>query len=439
MRLNVWVELLFFCLILTSTSLIAYRFLEQRGMPAGDEGTWMAPAARVLNGEGFTTNWLVKQDLVPYSVPRPDDLRFPGLVYTMALAFFLFGKTYSIALGLMFAIHIGFLSLTYFACRRYFGPTIALLTLLLTGISPLQLLWNTHIYTESLFGLILAAIILWTSLFPPSKLAWWIGSGLGIGLLGLVKIHAILFLPGFLIMYWIYRKETWCRPYYLFLAISLALLVLSPWLYRNYILFGSPLHSAQNAWIFRYTLQDPPDLGMAQFIEKHGPLVFFKKLFMGIKVLILNWDEYDHGLGRIPLLLALVGFIRRRTFFNPLILSGFLLVFLGSAYTSYPFWIGIRFWTPLIPFFVAYGLFQLSPGVNRVTSWPGLPSRLSLPVWLLIGIVLTYPAFYPLKFYLRQPKASSDHGDRVQAEYILKPCRQSRSIELLNKSKLHKY
>lgn len=416
-------EAICFILILGLSFFIAHNFIQQRDFPGGDEGTWMAPAARVLAGEGFTTHWLVKQDLLPYTLPRPDDLRFPGLVYSLALAFKIFGTSYATALGLILAIHLGFLTMIYLACRRYFDVPTALLTLLLTGISPLQLSWNTHIYSEGLFGLVLAGILLWSTCFSPSRLAWWLGMGIGVGLLGLVKLHALLFVPGFFVMYWMSRESgpqpfKWSDSHKLWFGLAGLFLVLSPWLIRNAMLFGSPVHSAQNAWIFRYTLQDPNDLGLKEFVARHGPLVFFKKLGLGMKILTENWDEYDHGLERIPLFLALIGVARRSPFFNPLIVIGFFLIFLGSAYTSYPFWIGIRFWSPLVPFVVAYGLFQIRPLLGRLglRAWLGSPRE--AVIWALLAVVTAYPAFHPLKFYLRQPKAPADHNGRAMADYV---------------------
>jgi hypothetical protein len=63
------------------------------GLPAGDEGSWMAVASELAQGRGFATRWLEAHFLTPYALPRPDDFRYPGLTGLLALAFRLFGAS----------------------------------------------------------------------------------------------------------------------------------------------------------------------------------------------------------------------------------------------------------------------------------------------------------------------------------------------------------
>ena len=82
--------------------LISFHFIRERvnyaGIPSGDEGSWMAVAAELSRGNGFTTRWLEWHFQKPYILPRPDDYRYPALVSILAVNFRLFGISYTTAL-----------------------------------------------------------------------------------------------------------------------------------------------------------------------------------------------------------------------------------------------------------------------------------------------------------------------------------------------------
>jgi hypothetical protein len=416
--------------------LAGFHFLALRvragGLPAGDEGSWLSVAAELARGHGFTTRWLEAHFLVPYTLPRPDDFRYPALTSLLALVFRLAGYSVEAARWTVTAVFLAFAAATWAVSRAAFGRWAGLAALWLTVCSLLQLQWNAAVYTEGLFGLVvagLAALCLRGETDAAWKRpGWWAGLGGGVGLLYLVRPNGLLFLPGLAWLYWRRRKDgiSWRHPA---LAFACFALVVSPWLLRTALHFGNPFHIAGNAGLLREVGQ-PHTYTLFQYLAQHNPWYPLQRFIFGVPRFLLTLDEFEHGLERVPLLAVAAALVLRRGFFGPFLAAGFALSAAVCAYAAYDGWAPIRYMSPMLPLVYAYGLSALPDLFQRLFQrlvhrpFPNMPAAPEGPAFAVgaTGILLLLlPVFHPHRFYERRlapdpgyPEALADHLRRLR-------------------------
>ncbi len=397
--------------------LLGFHFLALRvfagGLPGGDEGSWLSVAAELARGHGFTTHWLEAHFLTPYTLPRPDDFRYPALTSLLAMVFRAGFFSLEAARWTVTAVFLAFVSSLYLICRSTFGRWTAMATLWLTVSSLFQLEWNSIVYTEGLFGLVLAWLTAWclrgertareNTPLGFSTLSWWAILGIGVGALYLVRANGILFLPGIVWLYWRRRKQSasspglsWRHPA---IAIAGFTLITAPWLIRTGLNFGNPFHVAGSAGILR-EVGEPHTLTVVQYLSQYDLLFPLRHWALGVFRFFKTLHEFEHGMESAPVLLALVAVVLRRPFFSPFLVVGFLLTFAASAYAACNSWAGIRYMSALVPFIYAYGL-------SLPAYFAKTRSRFSGP-WMsagasVLGIaLLLLPVVYPHRFYERK-------------------------------------
>lgn len=403
--------------------------------PGGDEGSWMSVASEVAHGRGYTTRWLEGHFLTPYALPRPDDFRYPMLTSLLALAFGIWGQSVETARWTVAGVFLAFAFSSWLVCRYAFGRWAAMAGLGIMVTSPLQLEWNSGVYTEGAFGLAVTGLTAWcllgargarpratgtTLMHSP---LWWAGLGCGVGLLYLVRVNGILFLPG---VFWLYRRAgkpglSWKLPMW---AMAAFVLTASPWLIRTGIHFGSPFHIAGSGGLLREAGQSH-NLGLAEYLSQHDFLFPVRRMVLGLFRFFQALRGYEHGLETAPLLLAGLAHILRRRFPSPLLASrfpaspflasGLALSFAASVYASYNSWAGARYMSGMLPFVYVYGL-SLVPTlaaagpVSRLLEkararMKGLriPIAPSFHLAAVLGIALLLaPALEPHRFYQRK-------------------------------------
>jgi hypothetical protein len=399
--------------------------IDQRALPRGDEGSWMAAAAELSNGNGFTTRWLEHGFLKPYTLPRPDDYRYPGLVCILAGAFLVFGCSYTTALRVVGCTFLLFGLAVFGVTRRAFGRRTAVAVLPLVYFSLLQLMYNTEVYTEALFGIGIAALLYISLRFKPSSRAWWLLSGTCIGLLYLIRPNAILFAValGIYSVWSLIRSKTPKTSIAGGLIIMVAIMI--PWLLRSWIIFGNPFHLAGSAGLLRVHTDDPATWSILDFVKTYGPLYFIKAVAANITTFFSILHGQEHGLEVLPLLFCLTGIVRRKPFFNGMIVTGFVLTFLACAYTSAGgSWAGNRYFSPLLPFVYAYGINRIFRLTDRAVArfkkgprWPLAPLA-CVSTAMVTGILLA-PVFYPHRYYERHyattPQSTRDYSNYYAA------------------------
>lgn len=382
---------------------ISFHFLSERvnhrSFPSGDEGSWLSVAAEASRGHGFITRWLEHPFLTPYALPRPDDYRYPGLVACLAIGFKLFGISYDTALGVVTFLFSIYALLVYLVSRKFFGIRVACVTMACTVFSLLQLYWNSIVYTEGLFGIVAASLFLISAYVSERRRLFWILTGVGIGVLYLVRPNGLLF--GFGLAYLFLRSfrkngKTAGNLIVGFVAMGI---IIGPWLLRNYVFFGNPFHIAGSAGLLRVSTDEPLTYSVFDFLKIHGALFPLKAVCIGSWNFIITLHVFEHGLEIIPLVFFALGIILRVPGYNAFIAAALLISFLSCAYTSKASWSGVRYFSSLLPFVYAYGFYCLFRMLDRITTNRGRWTHYLL-FFVVAGFSLA-PVFYPHRYYER--------------------------------------
>jgi hypothetical protein len=374
-----------------------------REMPSGDEGSWLSVAAELSRGHGFSTHWLEYQFQKPYMLPRPDDFRYPGLTLLLAAAFKMAGVSYPVALRTCALIFACFCLAVYCTVRKVFGVATALLTLSAMTFSLNQLQWNSVVYSEGLFGLVLAATVYLSISLDARGKQWWIAMGAAIGFLSLVRPNGILLAAG---LAWQYLRMRALRapggvPFrYAAYAVCALIAVMLPWFMRNTLFFGNPLHIAGGAGLLQRSFQEPVNESFFAFIRSAGIFFPIKATLTGAPGFIKILNTFEHGLC-VPLLcFAAIGFFQRRRFFNPFVLAGFCVTFVFCCYAAYKSYAGVRYFSAFLPFVYAYGIHAVVSTINRV-PWASRHVWVRYGAAAFIGASFLAPVAYPHRYYER--------------------------------------
>ncbi len=391
--------------------------LNHYGLPQGDEGSWLAVAAELAQGNGFTTRWLENHWLTPYQLPRPDDFRYPGLTLLLAWAFWPAGPSLGVAFGVITLLYYGFALSVFFLTRRLYGRYAAWGSLLLILFSLHQLHWNTRIYSEGLFGLVLVAVIAHSINGGESRRVWWMLLGAGVGLLYLVRPNALLFAPAIAWHFFRRRKSHSLPLSHLSFAFLAMAVVMSPWLMRTALHFGNPFHFAGNAGLLRASNDESTTLSMLEFLTRHGILFPLQRMVQGIGGFWKALDFYEHGRQILPLLTVAGALFFRRPFYSPFAAAGFLLTFLACVYVSYGSWAGARYFSSFLPLLFAYGLGETFRGIRWAMATPQLrlhAKRVGHAAALFVLLALAFSFYHPHRFFQKFYSDSSSWRSEIQ-------------------------
>ncbi|NMB33990.1 MAG: glycosyltransferase family 39 protein [Clostridium sp.] len=173
---------------------------------------------------------------------------YPG---TLAILYFIFGSSFfgiEFMMAKLFNILLSTLImfLTYKLANQFFGKKIALITLLLYALSPLAITYNSIICSELLFSAILMlSIYLYFNKNNPFLI------GLLIGYLTLIRPIGV-FIPLIFVLYEFIKKDINLKhkvKYVLSFAVAVVLVV-TPWIVRNYMAFGEFIYSTNGGYVF---------------------------------------------------------------------------------------------------------------------------------------------------------------------------------------------
>ncbi|MFZ3043632.1 MAG: glycosyltransferase family 39 protein [Minisyncoccia bacterium] len=203
------------------------------GAVQGADGYYVI-SENIIHGHGFSGELAP-----PYTL---NSFRPPVQPYFLALTYQVFGNYW---LPLVLLLVLGSL-LPIIAMRitRYMfdSRTIITGTGVILALEPVSILYSTLFYSETLFMFFF--LLSFFFLFKYMRHEVWYHGVIGVALLGIATLTKAvsMYLPLVLIPFFIlhFRKElTRARLYAVGVGIAVFLLVLSPWLYRNYHEFGS--------------------------------------------------------------------------------------------------------------------------------------------------------------------------------------------------------
>lgn len=199
-------------------------------------------AVEISQGKGFLNG------IYPYYTGNPGlptafrPIGYPG---TLAILYYFFGINFLV--GKLFNVLLSALImfLTYKLALKFFNEKVAFFTLLIFALSPLTICYNSVLGSEILFSAVLMlSIYLFFVKNNPVLL------GLLIGYLTLIRPIG-MFIPAIFIFFIFIKKDMLLKEkfkYLLLFGVFFALAV-SPWIIRNYKVFGEPVFSTNGGYV----------------------------------------------------------------------------------------------------------------------------------------------------------------------------------------------
>ena len=182
---------------------------------------------------------------------HPTGQRVP--LYPLALA-----GTFAVSAGLTPALGLNCLLaalaalLAYALARLFWSPGVGLAAMAAVGFSPHSFNWFLWMQAEALLSVfILGFLVAFLKLLRTGRRLFALICGLLAGLASLTRPETVLLVPLYLAVlgyYCVRRRRPWLRPG-LVLAAG-AILVLTPWLGRNYLVLASPSLSTLGGFTF---------------------------------------------------------------------------------------------------------------------------------------------------------------------------------------------
>lgn len=262
-------------------------------------------ARNLLAGRGFSVDY-VTQFYHPYPDLSHPQETWPLLQPVLIAPFFaLFGDSAFVAklpnLLLQVALAVGL----YTVGRRLFDRRVALVAVILTLLNPF--IFRLIIFPTSDLAFTLFALLTLAQFFRASELEredqfrWvsYVWAGVWAGLMMLAKPNGALFVGICLVwdLFWRWRERRWQGWWRSWLAFGVpAALLFAPWVVRNLVLFGSPVHSTErfDAWILKYQdweeiyrvyFDDVPD---RSWLLRHG----FDRIAEAVGTEFRRWWHY---------------------------------------------------------------------------------------------------------------------------------------------------
>jgi len=205
--------------------------------PGGTVNEMTALASSLATGHGFSSPYLVNTGPSAWTPPI-----YPWLT---SLAFRTFG-VYSYTAGfVMLVFNSVCAALTawpiYRIARRVFNPTVAAWSGWVWALLPYSIHASVAWIWETSLSALLLSVLFWLTLQMEDKdgLLWWLGYGMLWGIAALLNTSIVSFLPfsGCWLAYQLHRRgKRVVVP--VVLSAVVFWLVLTPWLVRNYSVFG---------------------------------------------------------------------------------------------------------------------------------------------------------------------------------------------------------
>lgn len=265
----------------------------------------------IARGDGFVSSYITPLGLAnKEGLPHPDLWRAPLWPAVLAVFIRVLGATdqaVAIATG---AFYIAGAAMVFLLGRELFGDLTAFASALIYIFSAQNLLNSVSGMTEtvSIFMMVLAVYL---PVASRARNRWWgdVLAGAALGLFYLARYNALLFVPFFALFLW-YRRRGESRNFFgryrlktkradtlwpVVRYLAAFILVISPWLIRNYLLMGDPLFSLQKFEPAMFTAaypgysmyMMPEKISVIEFIRTH-PQEIWGKITAG-------WNEFKEG------------------------------------------------------------------------------------------------------------------------------------------------
>ncbi len=279
--------LLLFSLMLLAAAAWGHYYIHAFvALPYNDSLDYASMARNISLGRGFTSRYLTPLGLAHAGAPYPNLWRAPLWPLFLAGCFKVFGATDTVAAGAGAFFYFAAIPPLFLLSRDLAkSRAVAFFTCLLCIFSPQALFYSISGMTEpiSLFMMILWVYLLLQA--PEKNWGYLLLCGAAGGLFYLTRYNALIFLPlSCLNLWWSLGKDKKKKALRLLLYLSGWLLVVSPWLWRNYLLAGNPFFSLQSYELAMFTASYPAYtlymlpriINVQEFILRHPGEILFK-------------------------------------------------------------------------------------------------------------------------------------------------------------------
>jgi 4-amino-4-deoxy-L-arabinose transferase-like glycosyltransferase len=196
----------------------------------------------------LTTGVFGSEEGVPYAkIP-------PGYPLFLAAIFAISGRSLLAVRAAQVVLGVAIVWLVYLAGKHTFSSHVGLLSALIAALYPPFVVYVAPYWTETLYtSLALIFILYFVRLLENSTIGDVCLAGIGFGSSMLVKESLIAFPLALPFSFWWARFDRRQAIQYLFVFAVAVLLVLSPWLARNYLTFDHIFYTSRTSYI-RYEL-----------------------------------------------------------------------------------------------------------------------------------------------------------------------------------------
>ncbi len=202
-------------------------------------------AQNMIQGTGYTFDFYGYRDEAPLQAFVPP--LYVLLIYTVLR----WGTEPAIALGLVHSFLGGLMAvLMYLLIKELADRPTALLSALLTAMYPVFLVQATRPLSMTLIGCLITAVMTTTVLMRHGGYLRSLALGLALGLAALARTTMLGLIAVVTLWLWLNRRNV-SRPWRkLGIALVVAMLIISPWLIRNYLVFGKWVFSTNGGMTF---------------------------------------------------------------------------------------------------------------------------------------------------------------------------------------------
>ena len=228
-------------------------FLSKANTLGARAAEYGALADNLLKGKGFTLDYIDQYYIKFDSVTHPLEWDYQLMGVLIAPFIWLFGKTALAAkLPTLIIGTILFPVLVYYLGKEFFDKKIGFLSAVsvLFYVRTFDLILNGQ--RDMAFAFFaLAGIYFFYKGMNEDQAKYFYLMGIFLGLSYLVRQTILIIIPTLILAYYLIKKEFNLK---LIKGMLVAGLVMSPWLIRNYLIFGDPLFTANKyaQWIFAW-------------------------------------------------------------------------------------------------------------------------------------------------------------------------------------------
>ncbi len=214
--------------------------------PHSDDLFYWLTANAIADGHGYTLDGL------------PTTSWMPGLPILLSLVIRVFGPSLLAARMSLALISACTVPIAFHLTRRWFGVGPARLAAWIFAVFPPFIFFSTSLFTEPVAVFLVATLFLLMAQLR-ERFSWLRAGVVGLCWGGLAYVKPEFGMWGALLIAGALARQGWVAWRTAFVAVAVGVLMLAPWTYRNFSLFGEfiPL-KATSGYLVWWAAQEPP-------------------------------------------------------------------------------------------------------------------------------------------------------------------------------------